>query len=30
VENQLFRQNLSTLAKRYMRDLREDALIEMK
>ena len=30
VENQLFRQNLATLGKRYMRDLREDALIEMK
>src|SRR6478672_1946965 len=30
VESQLFRQNLATLAKRYMRDLREDALIEMK
>jgi len=30
VENQLFRQNLATMAKRYMRDLREDALIEMK
>lgn len=30
VENQLFRQNLATLARRYMRDLREDALIEMK
>ncbi|MGZ9098546.1 MAG: peptidylprolyl isomerase [Brevundimonas sp.] len=30
VENTLFRQNLATLARRYMRDLREDALIEMK
>lgn len=30
VENQLFRQNLATLSRRYMRDLREDALIEMK
>ena len=30
VENQLFRQNLATLARRYMRDLREDALIEMR
>ena len=30
VEAQLFRQNLATLGKRYMRDLREDALIEMK
>ena len=30
VENQLFRQNLATLGRRYMRDLREDALIEMK
>ncbi|WP_331036810.1 peptidylprolyl isomerase [Brevundimonas sp.] len=30
VENGLFRQNLATLARRYMRDLREDALIEMK
>ena len=30
VENQLFRQNLATLARRYMRDLREDALIEYK
>jgi peptidyl-prolyl cis-trans isomerase SurA len=30
VENQLFSQNLATLARRYMRDLREDALIEMK
>ena len=30
VENQIFRQNLATLARRYMRDLREDALIEMK
>ena len=30
IENQLFRQNLGTLGKRYMRDLREDALIEMK
>ncbi|WP_420479610.1 peptidylprolyl isomerase [Brevundimonas sp. FT23028] len=30
VENQLFRQNLSTLGRRYMRDLREDALIEYK
>jgi peptidyl-prolyl cis-trans isomerase SurA len=30
VENQLFRQNLATLGRRYMRDLREDALIEMR
>jgi peptidyl-prolyl cis-trans isomerase SurA len=30
VESALFRQNLATLGKRYMRDLREDALIEMK
>ena len=30
VENQLFAQNLATLGRRYMRDLREDALIEMK
>ena len=30
VESQLFRQNLATLGRRYMRDLREDALIEMK
>lgn len=30
VENQIFRQNLATLGRRYMRDLREDALIEMK
>lgn len=30
VENQLFRQNLATLGRRYMRDLREDALIEFK
>jgi peptidyl-prolyl cis-trans isomerase SurA len=30
VENQLFRQNLTTLARRYMRDLRADALIETK
>ncbi|HEY0600659.1 peptidylprolyl isomerase [Brevundimonas sp.] len=30
VENQLFRQNLATLARRYMRDLRDDALIEFK
>ncbi|HEY0927586.1 peptidylprolyl isomerase [Brevundimonas sp.] len=30
VESQLFAQNLSTLGRRYMRDLREDALIEMK
>lgn len=30
VENQLFVQNLSTLGRRYMRDLREDSLIEMK
>jgi peptidyl-prolyl cis-trans isomerase SurA len=30
VENQLFRQNLATLARRYMRDLREDALIEYR
>ena len=30
VENSLFRANLATLGRRYMRDLREDALIEMK
>ncbi|MBU1386151.1 MAG: peptidylprolyl isomerase [Alphaproteobacteria bacterium] len=30
VEGQLFRQNLATLARRYMRDLRADALIEYK
>lgn len=30
IENQLFRQNLATLGRRYMRDLREDALIEFK
>lgn len=30
VENQLFRQNLANLGRRYMRDLREDALIEMR
>ncbi len=30
VENGLFRANLATLGRRYMRDLREDALIEMK
>ncbi|MFJ6024160.1 peptidylprolyl isomerase [Brevundimonas sp. NPDC092305] len=30
VENQLFRQNLATLGRRYMRDLRDDALIEYK
>lgn len=30
VENQLFRQNIATLGRRYMRDLREDALIEYK
>jgi len=30
VENQLFRQNLATLGRRYMRDLREDALIEFR
>lgn len=30
VENQLFRQNLATLGRRYMRDLRDDALIEMR
>ncbi|GAA0637880.1 peptidylprolyl isomerase [Brevundimonas lenta] len=30
VESQLFRQNLTTLARRYMRDLREDALIETR
>ncbi|WP_292111834.1 peptidylprolyl isomerase [Brevundimonas sp.] len=30
VEGQLFAQNLATLGRRYMRDLREDALIEMK
>lgn len=30
VENTLFRQNLATLGRRYMRDLREDALIEYK
>ncbi len=29
-ENQLFRQNLATLGRRYMRDLRDDALIEFK
>ncbi|MGV8929076.1 MAG: peptidylprolyl isomerase [Brevundimonas sp.] len=30
IENQLFRQNLATLGRRYMRDLRADALIEYK
>jgi len=30
VENQLFRQNIATLGRRYMRDLRSDALIEYK
>ncbi len=30
VENTLFRANLATLGRRYMRDLRDDALIEMK
>jgi peptidyl-prolyl cis-trans isomerase SurA len=30
VENRLFGQNLATLGRRYMRDLREDALIEFK
>jgi len=30
VENALFRQNLATLGRRYMRDLREDALIEYR
>ena len=30
IENQLFRQNLATLGRRYMRDLRDDALIEYK
>ena len=30
VENQLVRQNLATLGRRYMRDLRADALIEYK
>ncbi|WP_200939852.1 peptidylprolyl isomerase [Brevundimonas sp. Root1279] len=30
VENNLFRQNLATLGRRYMRDLRDDALIEYK
>ena len=30
VENQLFRQNIMTLGRRYMRDLRADALIEYK
>jgi peptidyl-prolyl cis-trans isomerase SurA len=30
VENTLFRANLATLGRRYMRDLREDALIEYK
>ena len=30
VENQLFRQNISTLGRRYMRDLRGQALIEYK
>lgn len=30
VENQLFRQNLATLGRRYMRDLKADALIEFK
>lgn len=30
VESQLFRQNLATLGRRYIRDLRQDAAIEMK
>jgi peptidyl-prolyl cis-trans isomerase SurA len=30
VENQIFRQNIATLGRRYMRDLRSDALIEYK
>lgn len=30
VESQLFRQNLANLGRRYMRDLREDALIEFR
>lgn len=30
VENSLFRQNLSMLSRRYLRDLRADALIEIK
>jgi peptidyl-prolyl cis-trans isomerase SurA len=30
VENQLFRQNLANLGRRYMRDLRADALIEFR
>jgi peptidyl-prolyl cis-trans isomerase SurA len=30
VENSLFRANLATLGRRYMRDLREDALIEYR
>lgn len=30
VENQIFRQNIATLGRRYMRDLRNDALIEYK
>jgi len=30
VENQLFRQNLANLGRRYMRDLRENALIEYR
>ena len=30
IENTLFRANLATLGRRYMRDLREDALIEYK
>ncbi|HYD27121.1 peptidylprolyl isomerase [Brevundimonas sp.] len=30
IENQLFRQNLANLARRYMRDLRADALIEYR
>jgi peptidyl-prolyl cis-trans isomerase SurA len=30
VENALFRQNLATLGRRYMRDLRQDALIEYR
>jgi len=30
VENQIYRQNIATLGRRYMRDLRNDALIEYK
>jgi len=30
IENQIFRQNIATLGRRYMRDLRNDALIEYK